>query len=207
MKKEYKDISQRLKPETVLAKTGQSLADWFVVLDEFGGKTKGHTAMAKFLVEEKKVGAWWAQSITVAYEYHHKLRKANQRKDGYEFSLQRTVGLTLEDAYDTFTNADKAKLWLSPYVNIDLRVGGSFNFDDISTFVFAKIVPQKLLRLEMYTAGKKSRVDVHFLVRSDRKTAIRIVNSKLAGPEKVTEYRPYWDSFLSAFQAYVKKHL
>ncbi len=201
--KKYTDISLRLKPETVQEKTGKSLAEWFAILDEFGAKEQGHKAAAKYLREQQGVSAWWSQSLTVAYEYKHGLRTTNERKNGFEFSVQRTIAADLGSTYEAFTNEGSLNKWLSPYVNIDARVGGSFNFDDISQFTFVKIIPQKLLRLEMFTAGNKSRVDISFIEKEPNKTAIRITNSRLRSAKEVAEYRPYWTSVLSSFKKYM----
>jgi hypothetical protein len=60
--------------ETVRAKTGKSSQDWYAILDEWGAKEKGHTATAKYLRDELGVSPWWAQSLTVRYEYERGLR-------------------------------------------------------------------------------------------------------------------------------------
>jgi hypothetical protein len=59
----------------VLEATGKRSADWYRILDGWGGATKGHTAMAKYLRDEQGVDPWWAQTVTVRYEYERGLRK------------------------------------------------------------------------------------------------------------------------------------
>ena len=61
--------------ETVRDKTGKSSAEWHAILDAWDGPSKGHTKMARYLVEEHGVSGWWAQSITVRYEWERGLRR------------------------------------------------------------------------------------------------------------------------------------
>jgi hypothetical protein len=73
--KKIKDkVVQRIKDETVRAKTGKGWDDWYTILDVFDVKNHGHAAAAKFLQQKYGVSAWYAQSITVGYEYARDLR-------------------------------------------------------------------------------------------------------------------------------------
>jgi hypothetical protein len=67
-------VVQHIKDETVRAKTGKGWDEWYKILDAYDVKKNGHTATAKFLQKEHNVSAWYAQSITVGYEYARGLR-------------------------------------------------------------------------------------------------------------------------------------
>ena len=60
----------------VRAKTGKGWEEWFAILDEWDAKEKGHTASAKHLRDELGVSPWWAQAVTVRYEYARGLRES-----------------------------------------------------------------------------------------------------------------------------------
>ena len=60
--------------ETVRMKTGKSSEEWYALLDTWNAPEKGHTATAKHLCEAHGVSPWWAQSVTVRYEYARGLR-------------------------------------------------------------------------------------------------------------------------------------
>ena len=60
---------------TVREKTGKTSAEWYALLDEWGARDKGHTATARYLREEHRVDPWWAQAVTVRYEYERGLRR------------------------------------------------------------------------------------------------------------------------------------
>jgi len=64
-----------IREETVQEKTGRSSQDWYALLDAWGAASKGHPAIARYLEQEHGVSAWWAQTLTVRYEYARGLRQ------------------------------------------------------------------------------------------------------------------------------------
>lgn len=63
-----------LSEESVRQHTGKSSAQWNTILDRFGAKARGHTASARFLEQAHGVDGWWAQAVTIRYEYARGLR-------------------------------------------------------------------------------------------------------------------------------------
>ncbi|MEM8534511.1 MAG: hypothetical protein AAGF95_26940 [Chloroflexota bacterium] len=72
-------VVARIKPETVLAKTGKTWPAWYQILDDFAAPTKGYTASAKYLRDEHQVSAWWSNSIVTRYEYVRGLRDGSPK--------------------------------------------------------------------------------------------------------------------------------
>ena len=66
--------TRRISEEAVRSKTGKGWDEWFSILDRSDVKDKGHTAIARHLRDELGVNAWWAQAVTVRYEYERGLR-------------------------------------------------------------------------------------------------------------------------------------
>jgi hypothetical protein len=64
-----------ISEEAVRAKTGVGWDEWFAILNAWNAPERGHTASARYLREEHGVDPWWAQSITVRYEWERGLRK------------------------------------------------------------------------------------------------------------------------------------
>ena len=60
--------------EVVKAKTGRTSAEWYARLDAWGAAAKGHTLTARHLRDVHGVSAWWAQAVTIRYEYERGLR-------------------------------------------------------------------------------------------------------------------------------------
>lgn len=59
----------------VKVRTGKSSAEWYRILDKWGAKKKGHTLTARHLGTRYHLSPWWAQMVTVRYEYSRGLRK------------------------------------------------------------------------------------------------------------------------------------
>ena len=73
--------------ETVLAKTGRPSGEWFAILDVFDAATRGHTAAARHLREAHGLPGWWAQMVTVRYEWARGLRGATPVPDDLRRAL------------------------------------------------------------------------------------------------------------------------
>ncbi len=72
---ERKAGTRRISDQAVRARTGKGWEEWFAILDTWGAKEKGHTLSARDLAAEHDVDPWWAQSITIRYEWERGLRK------------------------------------------------------------------------------------------------------------------------------------
>lgn len=66
---------QGISDETVIAKTGKATEEWNTILDGWDAPSKGHPAIARYLEQEHGLSGWWAQTVTVRYEYARGLRK------------------------------------------------------------------------------------------------------------------------------------
>ena len=66
---------RRISEEAVKAKTGKVWGEWFTILDKWGVKEKRHTQSAKHLREHYGLSPWWAQAVTIRYEWEMGLRK------------------------------------------------------------------------------------------------------------------------------------
>jgi hypothetical protein len=69
-----KTIFQKISDDAVRAKTDRVWREWFSILDKFGLKKKGHTQAAKYLRDKHGLSDWWAQAVTIRYEWEKGLR-------------------------------------------------------------------------------------------------------------------------------------
>jgi len=67
--------SRRISDEAVRAKTGKGWVERFKILDKWDVKKMGHTLTAKHLREKYGLNPWWAQIVTIRYEWEKGLRK------------------------------------------------------------------------------------------------------------------------------------
>ena len=65
---------RRIGEEAVRAKTGKGWEEWYAILDACSAKEKGHTRTARHLLEEHGLSPWWAQAVTIRYEWERGLR-------------------------------------------------------------------------------------------------------------------------------------
>lgn len=69
---EIRDISD----ETVRQNTGRKWQQWIDKLDDWGmRKISGHDMMVKFLIAQYRLSPWWAQAITIRYEWERGIKK------------------------------------------------------------------------------------------------------------------------------------
>jgi len=195
------DVSQKLKAEKVVAKTGKTLEVWFEIIDKFDAK-KGHTAIAKHLKEKHKLSSWWAQSITTRYEFDNDLRKLYQRtgKKGFTITVQKTMPYKIDKVYDVFTNPKLLKKWFLPYVNMIVKDGAAFNFDQVTKGKFLNIFPNEkiILNLVSNINEETSRVVIDFITKDNNKTTIKITQSDLTTEIAIAAQKDFWRNFLSA---------
>ncbi len=66
---------RRISDEAVREKTDKGWQEWFAILDKWSMKEQGHTKTAKYLQERYGLSPWWAQAVTIRYEWERGLRK------------------------------------------------------------------------------------------------------------------------------------
>ncbi len=62
---DFREISD----ERVIQRTGKATAEWNGILDEWGARERGHRLAAKHLLKEYGLSPWWAQCLTIRWEY------------------------------------------------------------------------------------------------------------------------------------------
>jgi hypothetical protein len=76
MHKQKNSAGPRAISESVVkTKTGRTSKQWLRLLDKWGTRKKGHPSTATYLEKKYKVSPWWAQALTIRYEYARHLRK------------------------------------------------------------------------------------------------------------------------------------
>ena len=113
-------VEMPVSEDAILAGTGRRWADWFSLLDAWGGKQRRHPEIARWLREQHGVDGWWAQSVTVGYERARGLRAKGQMATGFTITVNRTVNVPGDRARLAFTDAVERRRWL-PGVTIRQR--------------------------------------------------------------------------------------
>ena len=135
------DTSDRPSEAKVVEATGRNWDAWFAILDRWGARERKHPETVAFLVEERDVPGWWAQSITVWYERSRGMRLKHQQANGFTVYASKTIAVPSDVAFDAFTNARKRRTWLT---DGSMRLRSShegrtarFDWDDGETRVIA----------------------------------------------------------------------
>ena len=168
----------KMRDATISKGTGRRWDDWFRVLDAWDATTKGHPAIARYLHEEHGVNGWWAQSVTVGYEWARGLRQVHETPDGFQVSVTRTIAASADDVWRDFVEPARRNRWLEPGA---LRVrpgtgtrGKSARFND----------PDGRL-VHIYLTGK-----------GEATSSVAVTTERLAGPDEVEAHRTLWRSRL-----------
>ena len=158
--------------------TGRGWDDWFRVLDAWGATTKGHPAIARYLREEHAVPGWWAQSVTVGYEWARGLRARNEVPGGYQVSVSRTIAAGAEDVWRDFVEPARRNRWLATGT-LRTRPGTG-------------------------TLGKSARFDgpdgrpvTIWLEPKGARSSVSVTCERLVGPDEVEAERAAWRARLA----------
>ena len=98
--------------ERVVENTGHGWDHWLGVLDEWGARGRTHAEIARFLMDDRGVAGWYAQSITVGYERARGIRVKGQNKDGFLISVSKTVDVPREHLFAAFDDPELRERWL-----------------------------------------------------------------------------------------------
>lgn len=110
--------------------TNRSWDDWLRFMDGIGAKDLNHHQIAtKVLYElEGKLDnyAWWAQSVTVAYEQHIGRRIPGQRSDGtFQTSVSKATQLGMKKLMDQWVNFAAQDQDVRELIANEARVSGT----------------------------------------------------------------------------------
>jgi uncharacterized protein YndB with AHSA1/START domain len=167
----------RMSDEAVQAKTGKNWKQWFAVLDKAGAKNMTHQEIAKYLSEKQIVPSWWCQMVTVNYEQQTGRRMNNERPDGFQISVSRTVNVPLAKLYKTFATDKSRSVWLGEN-NIQVR----------------KTTPNKSMRVTW--SDQKTSLEINFYPKAADKSQVVVQHSKLANASAAAKMKTYWTKAL-----------
>ena len=172
----------------VLAATGKTPDDWFVILDERGARELPHKYIARLLQADDSVPGWWSQSVTVEYERRIGRRQTGQRQNGeFEATATRTLTVTMDEAFDR---------WLArlPDAPPPAAFDGVAFAGEPST---SRTEKRRYWRVGL-TDG--SRVTVSFSTKPDGAGAqVAVQHGKLAGSSDAERWRSFWRAYLRSF--------
>lgn len=179
--------SAGISDATVQLRTDKGWKEWFAILDHIGGRKKTHRELVIFLNQRyPRLGGWWEQMITVAYEQARGLRQKHQQASGFTANSSKTIAAPLVRLYRAWTDGSARARWLP---------GAALSF--------RKATRNKSLRLAW--DGGKSSVEVNFSRRSAGKSQVAVQHTRLADAKAVARSKAFWGSRLEALKALLEK--
>jgi hypothetical protein len=168
--------------EAMIRATGRDHAAWFGILDAWGGTAHGHTAIAAWLIAEQQVAAWWAQTITVAYERARGMRAAHQVAGKFQVSVNRTLPARHDRVLAAFTDPALRERWL-PGVTMTQR----------------RTTAERTARFDW--PEPPSRVVVYLDVKGPAKSTVSVMHDRLPDAAAGARMKAWWREQLGALGA------
>jgi len=172
-----KQKAPRMSDEAVQAKTGKNWKQWFTLLDKAGAKKMTHQEIARYLSEKQGVPPWWCQMVTVNYEQQTGRRQNNERPDGFQISVSRTVNVPLTKLYKSFATEKARTAWLGEN-GMNIR----------------KVTPNKSMRVTW--SDQKTSLEINFYPKAADKSQVVVQHSKLATASAASKMKTYWTKAL-----------
>jgi uncharacterized protein YndB with AHSA1/START domain len=172
---------------TVQLRTGKRWKEWFAILDHVSGKKKTHRELVIFLNQRyPRLGGWWEQMISVAYEQSRGLRQPHQQAAGFTANVSKTIGAPLARLYRAWTLGSELGRWLP-----------------VKSFTVRKATRNKSLRLSW--DGGKTNLEVNFYARGAGKSQVVVQHTRLADTKAVTRSKAFWGERLGALKSLLEK--
>jgi hypothetical protein len=153
--------------------TGLSWDEWGEVLDGWGARERSHGEIVKWLMTERGVGSWWAQTVTVEYERARGLRTPGSGRDGlYTVSVSKIVDASVEELFRAVTDPGLREGWLP---------------DGLLTERTTQ--PHRSARFDW--ADGTTRVNIGFVDKGTR-AQIALAHERLPDQETADRTKQYW---------------
>ena len=168
-----------MRDDTIRKGTGKGWDEWFRILDAWDATTKGHTPTARYLHEEHGVPGWWAQGITVGYEWARGLRARHESAGGYQVSVSKTITAGTEDVWRDFVEPARRDRWLASGT-LRTRAGTGTRG-----------------RSARFDAADGRLVHIWLEARGEARCSVAVTSEGLSGPDEVEAIRAQWRARLA----------
>ena len=158
--------------------TGKGWDEWFRILDRWGGTSRTHTEIVRYLNEEHGVPSWWSQTVRVGYERARGMREPHQTTKGFQVGVSRTFPVGVMQLCMAFEDDTRRRWWLEAGT-LKLRTsqrGKSARYD--------------------FRDGT-SRVHAYFASKGRGKSSVAIQHERLPDADAVEEMRAFWKERLT----------
>lgn len=193
--------------ETITTATGKSWEEWIDVIDNFGGAEMSHKEIAaKLLDEDYLESGWWAQSVTVGYEYAKGRRVKGETKDtGFQIGVQKTLPASQQAMWDFLMSPAGWEIWLGEVEGLKIKKGVTYQTKDGITGEIRSVASDEKLRLTWQPKGRSAPTTLQITLLSPQnapdKTSVHFHQEKLAGSEEREAMKQHWQEVLGKLEA------
>ncbi len=171
-----------LSEEAITRRTGRGWEEWFDLIDASPVADAPHPEIAAWLIAERGVPGWDAQSVTVSYERARRGRAIGQRADGFEISATKTIAVPVERLYDAVVDESLRASWLP---------GGQLSERTATRPKSAR-----------YDWGDGStRVVIGFEAKGEAKSLVALAHQRLADGGEADRMKAFWRERLAGLKS------
>lgn len=165
--------------------TGRTWAAWVALLDKAGAKSWPHAEIASWLHKKHKVADWWCQMVTTGYEQASGRRVRNQKADGFEISVSKTIAAPVAQTFEAWKDSSVRERWL-PATPLTVR----------------KATPHKSIRIAW---PDDTTLSVNFWPKGPLKCQVVPQHGKLPDPSSAEKMKAFWADKLEALRLFLEK--
>ena len=176
---------ERPSDDKVREMTGRRWQSWFGVLDRWGARARSNAEAVSFLVNEHRVPAWWAQTITTWYQRARGMRLKHQQANGFTVYASKTIATPIDVVYEAFVNPRSRRRWLGDG-RMRLRTsqaGRTARFD---------------------WGGGRTRVSVSFVRKGPSKATVAVAHERLQDPDDAETAKAGWRERLNDLKSFLE---
>lgn len=192
--------------ERVKQATGKSWDEWVEAIDNFGGESMTHKQIAAKLLEDNYLDSgWWAQSVTVGYEFAKGRRVQGETKDaGFQIGVQRMIEQPQDKIWQLLISPAGTKLWLGDVRNLKFQKGETFKTKEGLSGEIRSVTKDEKLRLTWHPEERSQATTLQIYLLCNRntpnKTNLRFHHEKLADAEERQAMKLHWQEVLNKIE-------
>jgi len=164
--------------------TGRTWLEWVTLLDKAGAKSWPHAEISLWLHKKHQVPDWWCQMVTAGYELATGRRVKNQKNDGFEISVTKTIAAPVARAFDAWKEPVLREQWL-PGTPVTIR----------------KATPHKSIRI---TWADDTNLSVNFWPKGPLKCQVVPQHGKLPDAATAEKMKTYWGEKLEVLRLFLE---
>jgi hypothetical protein len=184
VKKERNIITDKL----VVEKTGKTMEDWFLHLDEKGAQKLTHPQIFELVSKTfglKPLGEWNQNLLTTSYGWSRGLKERGQKENGFEVSVSKTIFVPIAALYKSFIDAKIRTKWLNEKIEI------------------RKATENKSARVTWSDGATSLSID--FYVKASDKSQIVVQHLKIPNSKKASVLKEFWGKKLEELKLLLEK--